>query len=66
MSLKILHRYIVAFCERDGKTVEVWIPADASQGDRPDTAKPFVLSTSKRRRFLADLTPDEMREVERI
>jgi hypothetical protein len=66
MSLKVLNRYIVAFCERGGEFVEVWIPADAGQGDKPDTAKPFVLPTSKKRPFLKDLTPAELREVERI
>lgn len=67
--ITVLHRHIVVTCRRDGETVEVWISADAGQGDKPDTAKPFVVSPSKgssQRRVRRDLTEDELRVVERI
>lgn len=66
MSIEIQHRHIVVTCKRDGRIVEVWIPADAGMGDRPDTAKPFVVAQPRRRELLPGLMPAELKEVEKI
>lgn len=67
MSIEVLRRHIVVTCRRNGETIEVWIPADAGQGDRPDTAKPFaVVYENSSMRLVRDLTPEELRVVERI
>ena len=78
MAIEVLHRHIVVTCRRDGETVEIWIPADAGQGDKPDTAKPFIvpqggsLHAMPRDGCLCrvcrarPLTADELRVVERI
>lgn len=72
MAIEVLHRHIVVTCRLDGETVEVWIPADAGQGDKPDTAAPFVIPTDGRPDWLIrrwkrrELTADELRVVEQI